>query len=96
MHTTKLKPNVNLNNSHNILHKWQPWVLKPPKTEIVTENAIRVPVGKGQKIAVIKTETDVEKVQAFLAVNHFPTLPKDPTDKYQKPIHKTLQQRRYN
>lgn len=28
----------------------------------------------------------------FLAVNHFPALPKDPTDKYQKLIHKTLQQ----
>ena len=37
-----------------------------------------------------KTETYVEKVQTFIAVNHFPTLPKDPTDKCQKLLHKTL------
>ena len=36
-----------------------------------------------------KTETYVEKVQTFIAVNHFPTLPKDPTDKCQKLLHKT-------
>lgn len=31
-----------------------------------------------------------QKVQTFLAVNQFPTLPKDPTDKFPKLKHNTL------
>jgi hypothetical protein len=41
---------------------------------------------------VIDTNMYTEKVQALLAINHFLTLPKDPTEKYQKLIHKTQQQ----
>jgi hypothetical protein len=67
-------------------------VIKQLKQKLVTENAILVQAEKGKTIVVTNTNTYVEEVQAFLAVNHFSTLPKDPTEIDQKLIHKTLQQ----
>jgi len=91
--TTKiLKQIFNSNNSYNILHKRQLYVIKQIKQKIVTENAKLFQTDKGKTILAVQTDTYVYKERAFLAVSHFPNIYKDPTEKYQKLIHKTLQQ----
>ena len=62
--------------------------MKQLKQKLVTENAILVQADKGKTFVVTKTDTYIENVQIFLAVKHFPTLPKYLTDKYQKLIQK--------
>jgi hypothetical protein len=47
---------------------------------------------KGKTIVLIDVNEYTKKVHMFLTKNNFPTLPKDPTDKYQKTLHKTVQQ----
>jgi len=90
--TTKLKQILNSNNSYNILHKRQLYIIKQLKQKLVTKNAVLVPADKGKTTIDTDTNKYIEEVQTFLAVNLFPTLPKDRTKNYQKLIHKTLQQ----
>jgi hypothetical protein len=87
-----MKQIFNSNNSYTKLRKRQLCVLKQIKQKLITENAILVQADKGKTIVVVKTDSYVEKVQAFPVVTHFPNLPEDPTEKYQKLIQKTLQQ----
>jgi archaellin len=47
---------------------------------------------KGKTIVIINSDVYSEKVNAFLSASNFKTLPKDPTDKFQKTIHKTMQE----
>jgi hypothetical protein len=49
-------------------------------------------VDKGKTIVIIDVNEYAKKVHTFLTENNFLTLPKDPTDKYQKILHKTMQQ----
>jgi len=90
--TKKLKQILNSNNSYNISHKRQLCIIKQLKQKLVTKNAVLVPADKGTTTVDTDTKTYIEKVQPFLAVNVFPTLPKDPTENCQKLIRKTLQQ----
>jgi len=79
--TKQLKQILNSGNPYNILHKRQFYVVKQLKQKLVTENSILFQADKGKTIVVINTDTCIENIQAFLAVNHFPTLPKDPAKK---------------
>jgi hypothetical protein len=87
-----LKQILNSNNSYNISHERRLCIIKQLKQKLVTKNAVLVPVDKGTTTVDTDTKTYIEKVQPFLAVNVFPTLPKDPTENCQKLIHKTQQQ----
>jgi hypothetical protein len=65
----------NWNNSNNILHKRQLYVIKQLKQKHVTKNAILVQADKGRKIVVINNNYSyIEKVRAFLAVKPFPKI----------------------
>jgi hypothetical protein len=57
----------------------------------VTENAIIVQADKGKTAVIINSEEYFEKAHTFIKTNNFLPLSKDPTDKYQKLIQKTLQ-----
>jgi hypothetical protein len=46
---------------------------------------------KGKTTVLIDVNEYTKKVQMFLTENNFPILPKGPTDKYQKTLHKTMQ-----
>ena len=51
-----------------------------------------IQVDKGKTIVIINSDEYSKKVHTFLTNNNFHSLQKDPTDKYQKLIQKTLQQ----
>jgi hypothetical protein len=46
---------------------------------------------KGKTIVIINSNEYSKKVNSFLSVNDFKILTKDPTDKFQKSIHKAMQ-----
>jgi len=73
--TKKLKQILNSNNSYNILHKRQLYIIKQLKQKLVTKNAVLVPADKGKTTENTDTNSYMEEVQPFLAVNIFPTLP---------------------
>lgn len=89
--TKKLKQILNWNNSYNILHKRQLCIIKQLK-QACNQKCSTCPsrYDKGTTTVDTDTNTYIEKVEPFLAVNLFPTLPKDPTKNCQKLIHKTL------
>jgi len=47
---------------------------------------------KGKTIVIINSEEYSEKLHNFLKDNNFNTLTKDPTDRFQKLIHKKIQE----
>jgi hypothetical protein len=57
----KLKQILNSNNSYNILHKRQLYIIKQLKQKLVTKNAVLVPADKGTTVDT-DTNTDIEKV----------------------------------
>jgi len=67
-------------------------VVKELNKKLATENAIITQADKGKIIVVIYSKEYSEKVQSFLTANNFNTLAKDPTEKFKKLIHKTLQE----
>jgi hypothetical protein len=56
------------------------------------ENVILVPADKSKTIVIIHLYDYSKKVHDFLTKNKFQTLKKNPTNKYQKLLLKTLQQ----
>jgi hypothetical protein len=67
-------------------------VLKGLNKKLTTENAIVTQADKGKTIVIIKSNDYSEKVKSFLSANNFKTLTKDPADKFQKTIRKTMQE----
>ena len=47
---------------------------------------------KGKTIVIINSKEYSEKIHSFLTANNFNTLTKDPTEKFQKLIYKTMQE----
>jgi len=58
---------------------------------LTTENAIVTQANKEKTIVIIHSNEYSEKVNSFLLVNNFNTLTRDPTEKFQKSIHKAIQ-----
>ena len=67
------------------------YVLKELNKKLTTENAIVTQADKGKTIVIINSNEYSEKVNSFLLANNFNMLTKDPTDKFQKSIHKAMQ-----
>ena len=91
MATKKLKQIINSTNQSNIIQKRQFYVMKELNKKLTAENAIVTQADKGKTIVIIHSNEYSEKVNSFLLANNFNTLTKDPTEKFQKSIHKVMQ-----
>jgi hypothetical protein len=76
----------------NFIHKRQLYVIKNLRRKLVSNNVILVPSDKGRTIVAVDNTVYVENVNNFVTSNQFSTLTRDPTEKYQKQLHKILQQ----
>jgi len=92
MATKKLKQIINSTSQTNVLQKRHLHVIKELNKKLTTENAIITQADKGKTIVIIDSKEYAEKVQSFLIANNFSTLTKDPTNKFQKLINKTMQE----
>ena len=63
--------------------------MKELNKKLATESAIFTEADKGKTIVIINSKEHSEKVHAFLTSNNFNRLTKDPTEKFQKLIHKS-------
>jgi hypothetical protein len=66
--------------------------MKELNKKLTTENAIVTQADKGKSIVIIDSKEYSKKLHSFLIANNFNTLTKDPTDKFQKLINKTMQE----
>jgi galactose-1-phosphate uridylyltransferase len=66
--------------------------LKSTNDKLVTGNAIVLKADKLKTSVIIYSDDNTEKVHTFLIDNSFQILQKDPTDRFQKLLAKTLQQ----
>jgi hypothetical protein len=73
------------------MQKRQLYVLKELNKKLTTENAIVTQADKGKTIVIIHSNEYSEKVNSFLLANNFNTRTKDTNEKFQKSIHKTMQ-----
>ena len=89
--TKKLKQISASDNHHNVMAKRQTYILKNINSKLEKENAMVAKADKGKTCVIIYTDEYNKKVHNFLNENNFQKLQKDPTDKYQKLITKTLQ-----
>jgi hypothetical protein len=89
--TNKLKQIIN-SDTQNATQKTQLYVMKTINQKLATENAIIAQADKGKTIVIINMEEYNSKIQTFLMTNDFNTFTKDPTDRYQKLIIKTMQE----
>jgi hypothetical protein len=60
------------------------------KYKIMTGNAMVAQADKGKTIIIIDVNEYSGKIHKFLSENNFQTLLKDPTEKYQKSLHRTM------
>jgi hypothetical protein len=65
--------------------------MKKLNQKLATENAIITQADKGKTIVIINKEEYSQKIYIFLTTNNFNTLTRDPADRYQKLITKTMQ-----
>ena len=89
--TKKLKQISASDNHHNIMAKRQTYILKYINSKLEKENAMVAKADKGKTCIIIYTDEYNKKVHNFLNENNFQNPQKDPTDKFQKLITKTLQ-----
>jgi hypothetical protein len=74
------------------MQKSQLHVMKQLNQKQATENAIITQADKGKSIVIINYEEYSNKIHTFLMTNNFCTLPRGPTNRYQKLMHKTMQE----
>jgi len=67
-------------------------VLKELNKKLIIENAIITQADKGKTLVVINQKEYSEKVHSFFTANNFNTLNKDPTNKFQKAVHKIMKE----
>lgn len=75
-------------NRHNILHKWQSYIMKQIVTKLKQNNLIITKADKGNTIVIIHRDEYIHKVETFLEDNQFTQLHKDRTAHYQKKSNK--------
>ena len=89
--TKKLKQISASDSHHNVIAKRQTHILKNINSKLEKENAMVAKADKGKMCVIMYTDEYNKKVHNFLNENNFQKLQKDPTDKHQKLITKTLQ-----
>ena len=70
--------------------KRQTYILKNINSKLEKDNAMVAKTDKGKTRVIISTDGYNKKFHNFLNKNNFQKLQKDPTEKYQKLITKTL------
>jgi hypothetical protein len=88
----KLKQIIDSSSRSNMLQKRQLYVVKELNKKSATKNAIVIQADEGKTIVIINSKEYSKKVHSFLTANNFNTLTKDPTEKFQKLIYKTMQE----
>jgi len=88
--TKKLKQISASDNHHNVMAKRQTYILKNINSKLEKDNAMVAKTDKGKTRVIISTDGYNKKFHNFLNKNNFQKLQKDPTEKYQKLITKTL------
>jgi len=83
----KLKQLQHTLNNSNTKHKRQICLTKNIQHKIKENNAIITQADKGKTLVIIYKKDYHNKVHTFLANNNFQTIPKNPTNKYQKQMH---------
>jgi predicted CoA-binding protein len=63
-------------------------VIKKLNQKLATEYTIISQADKGKTVVIINSDEYSKKVHTFLTSNNFHVLPSDPTEKYQKLLHK--------
>jgi hypothetical protein len=89
---TKLKQIIGSTSRTKVLEKRQLYVTKALNKKLATENAKITQADKGKTIIIINSKEYSDKVLSFLTANNFKTLTKDPTEKFHKLVHKTMQE----
>ena len=88
--TKKLRQLRASDHHNNVMAKRQTYILKNINNKLEKENAMVAKADKGKTCVIIYTDEHNKKVHNFFNENNFQKLQKDPTDKYQKLITKTL------
>jgi len=88
----KLKQIINSASQTNILQKRQLHIVEELNKKLHTHKAIVTQADKGKTVVIISSKDYADKVQSFLTTNNFNTLTRDPTNKFQKLINKTMQE----
>ena len=91
--TKKLKIFCVSSNHHNVMAKGQTYILKNINSKIEKENAMVAKVDRVKPTSSYTLANKTKKDHNFLNENKFQKFQKDPTDKYQKLVTKTLQHR---
>jgi len=89
--TKKLKQISVSDSLHNVMAKRQTYILKNINSKLEKENAMVAKADKGKMCVIMYTDEYNKKVHNFLNENNFQKPQKDPMDKHQKLITKTLQ-----
>jgi len=79
-------------NMHNIKHKRQQYTINKLKGILKQNNSTIVKADKSKAIVIINKDDLDQKIKAFIKQNNILTMNKDPTDKFQKQIQKTMAQ----
>jgi hypothetical protein len=89
--TTKLKQ-IKASSSHkNPMARRQTYLMNSINEKLVKEDAIITKIDKSKTCVIMYNKDYNDKVQDFLTNNNFQHIRKDPTNKYQQQITKTLQ-----
>jgi hypothetical protein len=75
-------------NRHNVLHKSQQYSINQIKKILKENNLITVKTDKTKSIVILNKENLKVKITNFITENHMKQLNKDPTEIYQKQIHR--------
>jgi len=89
--TTHMKQ-IKENNKQNPLHKWQQNLINKVKKELTSKNITITKADKSKAIVMIHKMNLQVKIIHFLQNNITQRITKDPTDKYNKQIHRVAQQ----
>jgi hypothetical protein len=88
--STKLKQIKTSSTNLNPMAKRQTYLINKINETLAKEHAILTKADKGKTIVIIYTKDYKDKVNHFLKNNNFHTIPKNPTNCFQKQINKTL------
>ena len=88
----KLKQIMNSASQTNTFQKRQLHIVKELNKKLHTHKAMNTQADKGKTVVIIGSKDYADKVQSFLTNNNFNTLTRDPTNKFQKPINKAMQE----
>jgi len=92
MTTKKFSQICNTHHDTNKTHKRQLHIAKNIHNKLNRNKAIITQADKGKTVVIIHEHECHKKVRTFLSENNFETMLRDPTNKYQTHVTKTLKQ----